>query len=262
MLIFIIIRSDYYYSRTLVITEFASSSCRTKRNGLDLRCALYFSSRSAFSTTIFASSRTLASCSSSSSTLFQLSFPLQNKKIFTLHFTRYARFASYLEENRDRYVCFRTNRFPMFRILSPSLVPCSPLSPFSSLLFLFLFLSASGFFRISSPSLTCYFCFQICHSHLRPFSPATPSPTPHNPLVVVTPELRSSSGYFDFVRSITQREFLSCGVSSRLFFPAIITTTASTSSSSSFSFSFSSTSPTTDFIRTSLPLSRRQAKPR
>lgn len=126
MLIFIIIRSDYYYSRTLVITEFASSSCRTKRNGLDLRCALYFSSRSAFSTTIFASSRTLASCSSSSSTLFQLSFPLQNKKIFTLHFTRYARFASYLEENRDRYVCFRTNRFPMFRILSPSLQPSLP----------------------------------------------------------------------------------------------------------------------------------------
>lgn len=179
MLIFIIIRSDYYYSRTLVITEFASSSCRTKRNGLDLRCALYFSTRSAFSTAIFASSRTLASCSSSSSTLFQLSFPLQNKKIFTLHFTRYARFASYLEENRDRYVCFRTNRFPMFRILSPSLAPCRPLSPFSPLLFLFL--SASGFFRISSPSLTCYSRFQICHSHLRSFSSATPSPTPHKP---------------------------------------------------------------------------------
>lgn len=146
MLIFVIIQSDYYYSRTLVITELASSSCRTKRNGLDLRCALYSSTRSAFSTAIFASSRTLASCSSSSSTLFQLSFPLQNKKIFTLHFTRYARFASYLEENRDRYVCFRTNRFPMFRILSPSLAPCSPLSPFSPLLFLFLFLSASGLF--------------------------------------------------------------------------------------------------------------------
>lgn len=147
MLIFIIIRSDYYYSRTLAITEFASSSCRTKRNGLDLRCALYFSTRSAFSTAIFASSRTLASCSSSSSTLFQLSFPLQNKKIFTLHFTRYARFASYLEENRDRYVCFRTNRFPrcfayyipLPRSLQPSLPFLIPSLSFSLPLCLGLF---------------------------------------------------------------------------------------------------------------------------
>lgn len=147
MLIFIIIRSDYYYSRTLVITESASSSCRTKRNGLDLRCALYFSTRySAFSTAIFASSRTLASRSSSSSTLFQLSFPLRNKKIFTLHFTRYARFASYLEENRDRYVCFRTEPFsdvshiiPLPRFLQPSLPFLIPSLTFSLPLCLWLF---------------------------------------------------------------------------------------------------------------------------
>lgn len=160
---------------------------------------------------------------------FNFPFPYKTKK-YSLCTLRGTRVSLHIWRKTEIVTSvFARTVFPMFRILSPSLASCSPLSPFSSLLLLFLFLSASGFFRISSPSLTCYFCFQICHSHLRPFSPATPSPTPHNPLVVVTPELRSSPGYFDFVRSITQREFLSCGVSSRLFFPAIITTTASTS---------------------------------
>lgn len=151
-----------------MITELASSSCRTKRNGLDLRCALYFSTRSAFSTAIFASSRTLASCSSSSSTLFQLSFPLQNKKKYSLCTLRGTRVSLHIWRKTEIVTSvFARTVFRCFAYYPPPSLPAalSPLSrPFS------FFFSSSlplAFFRISSPSLTCYSCFQICHSHLR-----------------------------------------------------------------------------------------------
>lgn len=139
MLIFIIIRSDYYYSRTLVITEFASSSCRTKRNGLDLRVrSLFFYPLCLLHGDIREFQNSCKSVVAHLQLFFNFLFPRKTKKIFTLHFTRYARFASYLEENRDRYVCFRTNRFsdvshiiPLPRFLQPSLPFLIPSLTFS-----------------------------------------------------------------------------------------------------------------------------------